>query len=143
MATYLNLDVINIFDDDISPADPNVLYGYELTVLQKCVLSPEFDPELMRRLINNRNNLKARNYSGKTAFHLAVINRAKDKVEFLIQNGSDVQAKDNFGKNALHFIALAELNYYFENINSSEEGKFLKPGQCSNLMTRIQFLRDY
>ncbi|CAL1301448.1 unnamed protein product [Larinioides sclopetarius] len=127
MATYLNLNRYNIFDHDISPADPNVLYGYELTVLQKCVLSPEFDPELMRRLINNGNNLEARNYSGKTAFHLAVINRAKDKVEFLIENGADVQAKDHDGNNALHFIALAELNYHFENINSAEESIFLKP----------------
>ncbi|CAL1301451.1 unnamed protein product [Larinioides sclopetarius] len=127
MSTYVEIDSFNIFIDDISPADPKVLDGYEIPVLHKYVLSRDFDAEVMQNLINNEKNLNIRNFSGKTALHLAVINRAKDKVEFLIENGANVHAKDCYGNNALHFIALAELNYHFETINSSVESQFLKP----------------
>lgn len=62
------------------------------------------DPELLATLIAGKANLAARDRSGKTPLHLAVVS-ARDMVAPLLAAGANVNARDNSGQTPLFLAA--------------------------------------
>jgi curved DNA-binding protein CbpA len=57
--------------------------------------------------------LRAKNSDGQSALHIAVIERQKKLVQFLVNRGASTAEKDNFGKTALDYLGnLNWLNQY-------------------------------
>ncbi|GBM35987.1 hypothetical protein AVEN_78086-1 [Araneus ventricosus] len=125
-----DFETVPIYIKDISNADPNDQDFDGNTILHQYVSNHKFDPKVIESLINKGADLEIRNRTGKTVFLLAVVHRQKEMIESFIENGADVNIQDYMGNNALHYMALPELNHHWETVDNGllfevpDEAKF-------------------
>ncbi|XP_027782101.2 ankyrin repeat domain-containing protein 7 [Marmota flaviventris] len=86
-------------------ADPNLVDFYYNTALHYAVCGQNVS--LVRKLLEHKANLEAKNKDGYTPLLLAIVENNENMVKFLLKKGADVNASDKNQRTAL-MIALSE-----------------------------------